>query len=150
MVALASVVAAGGWRAVSPALASCAAAVSLALASMVLPQVPGSLRARADYGVHWPLRPPPKRSAMSGEAGFNLLPSDGTLRFIVRPRGPEGRTDVTVSIDGAIVDRARLHRREHHFEIATDQPGLIHVELSATNVRSGEPAPLFVVVPRHP
>ena len=62
LIALASVVAAGAWRTAAPGLVAGAGAVSLVLGAMVLPQVPASLRARADYGVHWPLRPPPKRA----------------------------------------------------------------------------------------
>ena len=148
LIALAAVVAAGGFRKAGVTVVALAGLVSAVLAYIVVPQMPASLAARADYGVHWPLRIPPKRSPMTGEAGFNVLVIDETVRFYVRPRNPGGRTDVEVRLDGETVETVRLTDREHRFELPRAGGGLAHVELVATDPKTGEPLRLLVIVPR--
>ena len=80
--------------------------VSIIAALAVLPQVPKSLSAWADYGVHWSRLSRPKTSWMTGEAGFNLIPSRGEVWWELS-RGEAGRrgtTHVVVRIDGRRVD----------------------------------------------
>jgi len=148
LIALAAVVVAGGFRKTGVVPVTIAALVSGILAFIVVPQLPRSLSARADYGVHWPLRTPPKRSPMTGEAGFNVLAIDETIRFNVRPRSPGGKTDVEVRVDGEIMERVRLTDGEHHFELPSPRPGLVHVELVARDPKTDEPLRLLVIVPK--
>lgn len=150
LVALAAVVLSGGFEASGWKRLAPAAIVSLGLGAIVLPQLPRSLHACADYGVQWPLKIPPKRSPMTGSAGFNVMAVDDSVRFYVRPRNPSGKTEVQVRLDGEPVERVRLSRRqrEHRFELPRPSPGLAYVELTATDVATGEPVRLYVVVPR--
>jgi len=147
LIALAAVFFAGGFRAPGWRGLACALGISLVSASVVLPQLPRSARARADYGVHWPMTNPPKRSRMVGDAGFNLMARDDALRFHVRTRNPAGVTLVEVRIDGVEVERMRLGDQEHRFELPAGGFPIVHVELSAVDASTNEPVPLLVIVP---
>jgi len=150
LIALAAIVLAGSYRRLDKRLWLLAALVTFAAANIVLPQLPRSFHARADYGVHWPLQAPPKRSAMTGAAGFNVLVTDeaAVVRFNVRPRNPSGRTEVEVRLNGELAELVRLSEQEHRFELSWPEPGLVHVELVASDPRTGEPVRLFIVVPK--
>ena len=137
LIALAAVVLAGNYREPGKALLGCGAAVSLLLAAIVLPQFPSRLRARADYGVHWPLKAPPKRSPMTARAGFNILPANGSVRFSVRSRNPGRRTVVHVTVDGEPAEQIILSDREHRFELPALRLELSYVEVEAADARSG-------------
>lgn len=148
LVALAAVVLAGRFRDTSKALVGVAGVVALLLAWTVVPQLPRSLSARADYGVHWPLKAPPKRSAMNGAAGFNVFVPNDVIRINVRPRNPSGITEVEVRLEGEVIEQVRLTDQEHHFELAWPGPGLVHVELVASDAKTSEPVRLLVIVPK--
>ncbi len=148
LVALAAVVLAGSFGPVNKRLLTAAGVVAAVLGAIVLPQLPQSLRARADYGVHWPMKAPPKRSAMTGSAGFNVRPAAEVVRFNVRTRNPSARTDVAVRLNGEPVETVRISKQEHRFEIPWTHGGLVHVELTANDVATGEPVRLFVIVPK--
>ncbi len=83
----------------------------------VLPQVPRSLSARADYGVRWSRLSRPKTSWMTGEAGFNLLPSRGEVWWELSraEAGRRGTTRVVVRINGQQVDETNVrgHLKKH-------------------------------------
>jgi 4-amino-4-deoxy-L-arabinose transferase-like glycosyltransferase len=146
-VALAAVVLAGGWRRPARSSVVAAAAASLVLAWVVVPQLHRSFRARGDYGVQWPLDPPPKRSAMTGAAGFNVLAANGFVELAVRPRNPRGRTAVDVFLEGEAVERVMLETGERWIRHPWANLELVYVELRARDEASGEPVRLFVVVP---
>ena len=150
LIALGAIVLAGSYRRVDKRLCLLAGLVALAAASIVLPQLPRSFSARADYGVHWPLEAPPKRSAMTGAAGFNVLVTDeaAVVRFNVRSRNPSGRTEVEVRLNGEITELVRLSEQEHRFELSWPNPGLVHVELVASDPRTGQPVRLYIIVPK--
>jgi 4-amino-4-deoxy-L-arabinose transferase-like glycosyltransferase len=150
LIALAAIVLAGSYRRVDKRLLASAALVTVVLAGIVLPQLPRSFSRRADYGVHWPLKAPPKRSAMTGAAGFNILVTReaAVVRFNVRPRNPSGRTEVEVRLNGEVAELVRLSEQEHRFELSWPDPGLVHVELVASDPKTGEPVRLFVIVPK--
>jgi hypothetical protein len=155
LVLLAAVVVSGGWRTwarTRTRLAGCGAAgaLSLVLASILLPQLPASWSAKADYGVHWPMNPVPKRAAMYGEAGFNVLAVDGAVEFALRPRNDGRVTRVEVYAEGAPTEVAFVgsHEREHRFRFEWPRLELVHVELTASDHASGEPVRALVIVPR--
>lgn len=147
LVALAAVVLARDFDEVNKKLVVAAGLVSIVLGAIVAPQLSLSLSARADYGVHWPMKAPPKRSAMTGSAGFNVLPAAGTLRFHVRPRNRLA-TNVTVRLNGRAVETVRIAEREHRFEVPWTHGGLVHVELTASDAATGEPVRVLVIVPK--
>lgn len=150
-IVLAAVPVAGGYRRASRFGVGAAASGTLVLGTVLLPQLPESLKARADYGVHWPLRAVPKRSVMHGEAGLNVLAVDGAVELALRPRNPAGRTLVEVSAGGipaevAVVDEGE---QEHRFRIEWPRLELVHVELAVTDLETGEPVRALVVVPQY-
>lgn len=147
LILLAAVVLAGGYRRVTGAALGASLLCSTALAGIVVPQLPESLRARADYGVSWSLESPPKRSAMTGEAGFNVLAVNGAIEFAVRPRNPAGRTSVEVALEGKPAERVVVERQQHDFRLPWFTLELVHVELRATDVDTGRPVRLLVIVP---
>ena len=124
-----------------------AALVSLAFALMVLPQLPRSFAARGDYGVHWPLDPLPKRSALFGRAGFNVFAPDGEIEILVRPRNGEKSTRLTVTLDGKVVEEVETDSIEHRIRQAAPGVDLVHVEIEVRDARTGEPVRALVVVP---
>jgi len=148
LVALAAVVLAGRFDNVGKKLLAVAGLVAALLAVIVLPQLPRSFSARADYGVHWPLKVLPKRSAMTSQAGFNVLAVNEAVRFDVRPRNPFGRTEVEVRLNGETAERVRLSQAEHRFELAWPNSDLVYVELFASDPKTGKPVRLYVVVPK--
>ena len=70
------------------------------------------------------------------------------VRFNVRPRNPSGRTEVEVRLNGKTAERVRLSDGEHRFELAWPNPGLVYVELFASDPRTGKPVRLYVIVPK--
>jgi 4-amino-4-deoxy-L-arabinose transferase-like glycosyltransferase len=145
LLVLAAVVVAGEYGRARSAVLAGAAGLSVLAALAVAPQLPSSFRARGDYGVHWPLDPVPKRSAMSGHAGFNVLALDGALEYWVRPRN-EGSTVLAVSLHSDPVERVTVDS-EHRFRHPWAELELVYVELEARDEATGDPVRALVVVP---
>jgi hypothetical protein len=145
LMALAAVTLAGGHRSRRRAVLVASLVASSSLAAVVLPQLGRSFAAKGDYGVHWPLDPPPKRSPMRGDAGFNLLAVDGAIEFFVRRREISA-TAVDVRLEGEPVESFVLESTEHRVRHPWPALELVYVELRARDVRSGAPARLYVVV----
>ncbi len=147
MIVLAGVVLAGhyerrssGWLALSSVLA---------LVSMVtvLPQVPRSLRARADYGVSWTGPTRPKTTPIEGRVGFNLLPAKGRVSFVVSLLDPAVLPtviDIEVRLNGRLADDTQLVRRRRRFIYEWPEPQVVFVELTATSSTTEEPASLIL------
>jgi 4-amino-4-deoxy-L-arabinose transferase-like glycosyltransferase len=144
----AAVVLASGWARPRAYALGAAAVVSIALLAAVLPQLGRSLAARGDYGVDWPLDALPKRSAMTGQAGFNVLASDGFAEFAVRPRNEGKPVRVSIFIDGTEAGSEVVDAMEHWFRYPAATSGLVFVELRSEDAESGSPARMLLVVPK--
>jgi 4-amino-4-deoxy-L-arabinose transferase-like glycosyltransferase len=144
----AAVVLAGEWRRPRNVSLRGAAIVSLAFLSAVVPQLGRSFAAKGDYGVHWPLDPPPKRAAMEGKAGFNVLATDGFIELAVRPRNDGRPTRVSVVLDGEPAGSEVVEAAEHWFRYPTEKAGLVYVELVSEDRESGSPVRALLVVPK--
>jgi len=144
----ASVVLSSGWRRPRVYSVGAAALISLALLYAVVPQLGRSFAAKGDYGVDWPLDPPPKRSAMEGRAGFNVLASDGIVELAVRPRNDGKPTRVSVFLEGELVDDEVVEATEHWFRYPTAKAGLVYVELVSEDAEVGTTVRALIVVPR--
>ncbi len=144
----AGVVLAGGWARPRAYSLLGAGIVSLALLGAVVPQLGRSLTAKGEYGVHWPLNAPPKRSAMEGRAGFNLFPSDGFVEFAVRPRNDGKPTRVSVLVDGVLAGSEVVDEVEHRFRYSASKAGFVYVELDSEDARTGSPVRMLLVVPK--
>jgi 4-amino-4-deoxy-L-arabinose transferase-like glycosyltransferase len=144
----AAVVLASGWRRPRAYALWGAAVVSIGLLSAVVPQLGRSFAAKGDYGVDWPLDPPPKRSVMEGKAGFNVLASDGFIELAVRPRNDGKPTRVSVFLDGELVGNEVVDATEHWFRYPTEKADLVYVELVSQDAEVGTPVRALIVVPR--
>jgi hypothetical protein len=144
----AAVVLASGWRRPRAYSLGAATLVSLVLLSAVVPQLGRSFAAKGDYGVDWPLDPPPKRSAMEGKAGFNVLATDGFVEIAVRPRNDGKPTRVSVFLDGEPVGNEVVEGVEHWFRYPTTSAAMVYVEIVSEDAQSGSPMRTLVIVPR--
>ncbi len=144
----AAVALASGWRRPRAGSLLAAALISLALLTAVVPQLGRSFAAKADYGVDWPLDPPPKRSAMEGKAGFNVFASDGFVEIAVRPRNDGKPTRVSLFLDGELAGEEILDAPEHWFRYPAADAGLAFVEIVSEDARSGSAVRTLIVVPR--
>lgn len=151
LMVLAAVAVSGGRRPAIPLALVASALVSAAFGLLVIPQLPRSFAARGDYGVDWPLDPPPKRAPMVGEAGFNVLSVDGSVELALRPRNerPNGATRVTVSLEGELAEEIVVgaDEVEHWFRLPWPVVDLVHVEIEARDAASGAPVKVLVIVP---
>jgi hypothetical protein len=144
----AGVVLASNWRRPRAGSILVAALVSFALLSAVVPQLGRSLTAKGDYGVDWPLDPPPKRSAMEGKAGFNVLALEGFVELAVRPRNEGKPTRVSVSLDGELAGAEVVKAPEHWFRYAASDAGQVYVEIGAEDAETRESVRALIVVPK--
>jgi 4-amino-4-deoxy-L-arabinose transferase-like glycosyltransferase len=144
----AGVVLACAWRRTRAGLLLVSALVSLALLSGVVPQLGRSFAAKGDYGVDWPLDPPPKRSAMDGEAGFNVFASDGFVELAVRPRNDGKPTRVSVFLEGELAGEEVVEAPEHWFRYPAAEAGLVYVEIVSEDTESEAPVRALIVVPK--
>jgi hypothetical protein len=148
LIVLAAVVLAGNYRKTTGFGLVAALVCTVALAGIVMPQVPASLRARAEYGVVWPPgKAPPKRSPITGKAGFNVLATNGDVEFAVRPRNPLGQTSVEVYLEGEHAEDVFVDRGEHWFRYAWPRIELVHVEVRVKDVRTGRPVKVLLILP---
>jgi 4-amino-4-deoxy-L-arabinose transferase-like glycosyltransferase len=148
---LAAVVLAGHYSRPSRAWWVGCGALSVVAAVAVVPQLPRSLGARADYGVQWSRLSRPKSSMMIGEAGFNLLPSRGEVWWELSraEAGRRGTTHVVVHINGKRMEETTVRGPlRKHLEYEWPHGGIAYVELTATEPVSGEPAKLRIKLPR--
>jgi len=144
----AAVVLASRWRHPRAASLLAASLVSLVLLSAVVPQLGRSFAAKGDYGVDWPLDPPPKRSAMEGKAGFNVLAAGGFVELAVRPRNAGKPTRVSIFLDGELAGNEVVEAPEHWFRYPTANAGLVYVEIVSEDAQARSPVRTLVVVPR--
>jgi hypothetical protein len=144
----AGVVLAGSWVRPRAYALGTAGVVSLFLLAAVVPQLGRSLAARGDYGVDWPLDALPKRSAMNGRAGFNVLAADGFVEFAVRPRNDGRPVRVSVLVDGIAAGSEVIEEVEHWFRYPAAIGGLVFVELLAEDAQSASPVRMLLVVPK--
>jgi 4-amino-4-deoxy-L-arabinose transferase-like glycosyltransferase len=144
----AGVVLAGSWVRPRAYALGTAGVVSLFLLAAVVPQLGRSLAARGDYGVDWPLDALPKRSAMNGGAGFNVLAADGFVEFAVRPRNDGRPVHVSVLVDGIAAGSEVIEEVEHWFRYPAASGGLVFVELLAEDAQSASPVRMLLVVPK--
>jgi 4-amino-4-deoxy-L-arabinose transferase-like glycosyltransferase len=151
LMVLAAVAVTGTRRRANPVALAAAAIVATGFGYLVVPQLSRSFAARGDYGVDWPLDPPPKRAPMVGEAGFNVLAVDGYVELALRPRNENesGNTDVTVSLEGEPAEKITIgaDEIEHWFRLPWAVVDLVYAEIEARDATTGRPVRLLVVVP---
>jgi hypothetical protein len=151
VIVLAAVVLAGSWRRGSRIGITLALAASLGMAALVLPQVPRSLAARAQYAIApWDGTAPGATTTATGAAGLNILPRGGSVTFSI------------ALVDGARTDPVRAAvwvNRQRAADVSIEPspltvtaissgPGFVYVEIEPVTP-AGQPPPKYsVTLPR--
>jgi len=161
LIALASVVLAGGWRAPGRIPGVVALLVTLAAASIVVAQLPRVVRARANYGlVESSDADGATHVSIVGRVGLNMLPKDGILEMQLSAADPDVMPQpahVSFWVDGRhVADRALqdeplrmrfvgrhlgVHYVELHAVDAAGRPARVSIDLISTSVGSYGSAP---------
>jgi hypothetical protein len=145
---LGSVVLAGNWKKRSAPTLAAAAAVSVGLGILVLPQFPQSLRGRPDFGVRWDSVMTRDRGAMRGEAGFNVIAYDGTAQVIVQADSA-APTRIELRSGSTTLGPFALEAGERTLTWPWPERGLAFAELRATTLQTGAPSTVRVIVKAH-
>jgi 4-amino-4-deoxy-L-arabinose transferase-like glycosyltransferase len=150
-IVLASVVLAGEWRRPSRAWLGLALCGCLGMAALILPQVPRSLAARAQYAIApWDATAPGAATTATGAAGLNILPRAGSVTFSI------------ALVDGTRTDPVRAvvwvnRRRAADVSIgptpqtvsaASAGPGFAYVEIEPLTAAGQSPLKYSITVPR--
>jgi 4-amino-4-deoxy-L-arabinose transferase-like glycosyltransferase len=147
LIVLASAVLAGGWRRPSRVWLALALGGSIVMAALVLPQVPRSLAARAQYGIApWDGSTPGATTTATGAAGLNILPRGGTVRFSLVLANGGGNEPVRAAV---WVDRRKaadvlIGATPQEVAAQSAGPGYAYVEIEPL-VPEGRPAVRYSV-----
>jgi len=145
LIVLASAALAGGWRKGSKLWLVVGVAGSLAVAAIVLPQVPRSLAAHAEYGVApWNGMVPGAATTAKGAAGVNLLPRSGTIEFSVALAQGDRVVPAAVWLNGRRAATISLRVEPHVVTLTSAAPGLSYVEIEPIP-SDGQPVPAFII-----
>jgi 4-amino-4-deoxy-L-arabinose transferase-like glycosyltransferase len=152
LIVFASVAAVEGFRGLRTRGLVLAGAVSLAAATLLLPQVPRSLSAWPDYGIRWQHRPKGWRTLVRGSAGFNVRVRTGLIPLEVRARRSEGEiadTVVEVRLGRRPVGREVIALGEaRQLQYAWPERTIAFVELRASSEDTGKPRELLIITGR--
>jgi 4-amino-4-deoxy-L-arabinose transferase-like glycosyltransferase len=151
IIVLAAVVLSGAWRSASRIGVGVALCASLGMAALVLPQVPRSLAARAQYAIApWDGTAPGATTTATGAAGVNILPRAGSVTFLI------------ALADGARIDPVRAVvwvNRQRAADVSIEPspqtvtaasagPGFAYVEIEPLTP-AGQPPPKYsITLPR--
>ena len=147
VIVLSAVVLAGGWRRASRLAVGLAILGCLGMAAIVLPQVPRSLAARAQYGIApWDGTAPGATTTAAGAAGLNILPRAGSVTFSIALADGKGIEPVRAVL---WVNRQRAADIEIGplpltVAAASPGPGFAYVEIEPLT-RPGQPPPAYSV-----
>ena len=151
MIVLASVVLAGTWERTSRARLASAAAVSLIVAVLLVPQIPRTLKAHAQYGLgDWQSDARQSTASADGASGFNVLAQDGKVRFelALTEDRQEGGQPVIVTIDGRRITNVAVSTTPRPMEFDVTDTGLHYVELTPLAHPTGRSPAYTITVPR--
>ena len=149
MLVLAAVVLAGAWQKPPRVWLAVAAAGALVAAVAVVPQIPRSLAARADYGVSWPSVLDRPKGQMTGTAGFNVIATTGAVTFHATGQEATSGVDLIVRANGRDVGAAHLeHGQSSPIQVPWPEVGMAFLDISAKRSDDGRPATVEIAVQR--
>lgn len=151
LIVLASVVLAGGWQRPSKAWIVAGVCGSLGMAALVLPQVPRSLAARAQYGIApWNGMLPGATTVATGPAGLNLLPRSGAVTFSVElvDGGAARPVPAAVWLNRRRAAEVTIGAEPRSVTIQSAGPGLSYVEIEPILAKGESPPRYLVTVTR--
>jgi len=151
LIALASVVLAGGWRRPGRTAWIAGAFTTVAAASLLAVQLPRVALARANYGLDgWSETDVSRRVRTRGRVGFNLLPTNGHVQMHLSspdPVSPAQPTHVSIRIDGHHMTDQVLKTEPLRVRFLARHRGFHYLELDATDA-AGQPASIEIEVAR--
>jgi hypothetical protein len=145
LLVLGAVVLAGGWRSRPRSVMAFAMAVGMAMALVVVPQLPRSLASWPDYGVRWPSVLKRDIGHIHGTGAFNVPAYDGVAEFRVQSAAATD-TQVDVRADGVTVRSFRLDQDWRSVMWPWPRRGLAFAELRATDVNTHAPVDVRIEV----
>jgi hypothetical protein len=151
VIVLAAVVLAGAWRRPSRIGLGLALGACLGMAALVLPQVPRSLAARAQYAIApWDGTAPGATTTATGAAGLNILPRAGSVTFSIA--FVDGtRTDPVRAVVWVNRQRAAdvsIGSLPQTVTAASARPGFAYVEIEPLTPGGQPPLKYSVTLPR--
>ncbi len=147
LLVLGAVVFAGGWRSRPRWAIAGAVALGIAMAVIVLPQVPRSLGSWPDYGIRWPSVLKRDVGTIHGKGAFNVPAYNAVAEFRIQSAAP-GETQVDVRAGGVTVRSFRLDQDLRSVMWPWPPRGLAFVEVRAVDAGTGAPADVRVHVGR--
>ncbi len=151
VIVLAAVALAGSWRSASRVWVGLALCASLGMAALVLPQVPRSLAARAQYAVTpWDGTAAGATTTATGAAGLNILPRAGSVAFSVA-LVDGGGTDPVRAVVWVNRQRAAdvsIGRSPQTVTAVSAGPGFAYVEIEPLTPEAQPPPKYSVTLPR--
>jgi 4-amino-4-deoxy-L-arabinose transferase-like glycosyltransferase len=149
VIALASVVLAGGWRRPTRPFLVAAVCASVLAGSLVLTQIPRVAGARANYGLFgWAGAEVGWQASATGSAGFNLLPDSGSIELWLSAADPEaGPAQVAIRVDSDPIAERVVDKEPVRVRLLARHPGLHFIEVMATGA-AGDPAKVAIEVRR--
>lgn len=149
MLVFAAVVLVGQWQTPSRVWLGVAAAGTLVAAIAVIPQIPRSLAARADYGMSWPSVLDRSKGQMSGTAGFNVVATTGAATFHATGQDAPSGIDLLVRANGRHVSTTHLENGQSApIQVPWPEVGMAFVDVSARRSDDGRPATVEIAVQR--
>ena len=149
MLILAAVVLVGQWQRPPRVWLAVATAGALVAALAVVPQIPRSLAARADYGVSWPSVLDRPKGRMTGTAGFNVIATTGAASFHATGQDAPAGIDLVVRANGRDVSTTHLETGQSaQIQVPWPDVGMAFVDVSARRSNDGRPATVEIAVQR--
>jgi 4-amino-4-deoxy-L-arabinose transferase-like glycosyltransferase len=147
VIVLASAVLAGGWRRPPKIWLGLGVCGFLGVAALVLPQVPRSLAAHAQYGIApWNGTAPGATTVATGPAGLNILPREGSVTFSIalEDGGASGPVQAVVWMNRQRAAEVTIGREPQTITIQSAGAGFSYIEIVPV-AAEGQPPPKYSV-----
>ena len=148
--ALASVVAAGGWVRPRRFILVLAAAASVAVGVALALSLPDVLATRANYGVAaGPVGPAPTEIVVAGRAGVNVVTAGPAITLTLRLNPPVGQPEpvrVVIRLSGRPADELLVSGDQPRLATYAVDPGVYYLELMASTA-DGSAATVAITLP---
>lgn len=151
LIVLAAAVLAGGWRRPSRVWLGVALCGCLGMAALVLPQVPRSLAARAQYAITpWDGTAPGSTTTATGAAGLNMLPRAGSVTFSIALAGggPTDPVRAAVWVNRQRAADVSIGPEPQTVTVASAGPGFAYVEIEPLTAEGQPPLRYSITLPR--
>jgi hypothetical protein len=141
LMVLGAVCVTGCWRRPRRAALLAGIGAGVLAAAAIVPQIPRSLRARADYGIVWPSIFSRGQGTFAGRAGFSAIAGADGVTFSLESQDRESGLRVQVRVEEVLARTIEIPPGEARtVQVSTGGPGLVFVELEPAEPRPAYPA----------